>query len=447
MTRGSAWGTFTIACTIPIALFVGLWMYKIRKGRILEASLIGGVLVLLATFLGASISHSRFGSWFDFSTSQITLWMAVYGFFAAVLPVRVLLVPRDYLSSFLKIGTIAILVGGVIIANPKLEAPAINHVFLHGGPTVPGNIFPFLFITIMCGAISGFHALDSSGTTPKMVRKESDARMIGYGAMLIEGLVGVVALIAATTLPVRDYYGMNTALADAPKYEQRIHLVDRIGRAFGRQPADLRAAHAGNAARADRRGGDAGRRHGAHLRPGRGTLHVRQRGAAQFALEVLVPLRDHVRGAVHPHHDRRRHAHRNGFCCRKCSGKSSTRSWGKTIGRRRRIFSTILVVAGWAYFINANEMKMIWPMFGISNQMLAVIAMAVSDAYLVNAGHAKYLPVTLLPMLFVATTTFSAGVDMIHTQWMTIITQLHILSPRRLVYPSPNRSSSAAWCC
>ena len=151
--------------------------------------------------------------------------MAIYGFIASVLPVWMLLTPRDYLSSFLKIGTIALLVIGVIAANPKLQAPAINHVFLHGGPTVGGNIFPFLFITIMCGAISGFHSLVSSGTTPKMVKKESDARTIGYGAMLIEGLVGVVAMIAATTLPTNDYYAMNTELAKVPAYHDRILQV------------------------------------------------------------------------------------------------------------------------------------------------------------------------------------------------------------------------------
>src|SRR5207247_9995917 len=144
-----------------------------------------------------------------------------YGFVASVLPVWVLLCPRDYLSSFLKIGTIVLLVVGTLVANPKLEAPAVNHLFLSGGPTVPGKIFPFLFITIMCGAISGFHALVSSGTTPKMIKNEKDARTIGYGAMLIEGLVGVVAMIAAATLPVGNYYAMNTDLGKGPQFQQK----------------------------------------------------------------------------------------------------------------------------------------------------------------------------------------------------------------------------------
>ena len=222
---GSAWGTFTIACTIPIALFVGLYMYKIRKGKVVEASLIGGAMTLGATFLGGWVSHQSWGSFFNLTDKQVVWSMAVYGFVAAVLPVWVLLCPRDYLSSFLKIGTIILLVAGTLIANPKFEAPAFNHEFVHGGPIVPGNIFPFLFITIMCGAISGFHALVSSGTTPKMIKKESDARMIGYGAMLIEGLVAVVAMVAATTLPSADYYAMNTDLNNLPKYHDQIMLV------------------------------------------------------------------------------------------------------------------------------------------------------------------------------------------------------------------------------
>ena len=177
---GSPWGTFTIACTIPIALFVGLYMYRIRIGRVVEASIIGGVLTLAATVFGGWVAEHQIGEWFDLSAKQVVWAMAIYGFVASVLPVWLLLTPRDYLSSFLKIGTIALLVIGTIVANPKMEAPIYNSVFAGGGPvvgsgsaSVPGRIFPFLFITIMCGAISGFHSLVSSGTTPKMIRRES----------------------------------------------------------------------------------------------------------------------------------------------------------------------------------------------------------------------------------------------------------------------------------
>ena len=178
---GSPWGTFTIACTIPIALFVGLYMNKLRKGRVVEASIIGGVLILGATVSGEWIAEHSIGQWFNLSGKEVVWAMAIYGFVASVLPVWLLLAPRDYLSSFLKIGTIFLLVAGVILANPKMQAPAYNAVFAGGGPivgsgsaAVPGRIFPFLFITIMCGAISGFHSLVSSGTTPKMIRKESE---------------------------------------------------------------------------------------------------------------------------------------------------------------------------------------------------------------------------------------------------------------------------------
>src|SRR5881275_1179227 len=222
-------GTFTVGFTIPLALFMGLYMYRFRKGRIVEASIIGVVGLLFAVFLGGKIADSSWAQTFTLSRNTVIILMAAYGFIASVLPVWVLLCPRDYLSSFLKIGTIILLVVGTLVANPKLQAPAINHIFLSGGPTVPGKIFPFLFITIMCGAISGFHALVSSGTTPKMIAKESHARTIGYGAMLMEGLVAVVAMIAAAALPTQDYYAMNTQLAKVPEYHDRILNVGGWG--------------------------------------------------------------------------------------------------------------------------------------------------------------------------------------------------------------------------
>ncbi len=216
LVPGSSWGTFTIACTIPIALFIGWYMRYVRKGHILEASLFGAAAVLAATVGGAFIRGSRLEPYFSLSRDATVFALAAYGFVAAVLPVWLLLTPRDYLSTFLKIGTILLLVAGVIVANPKLQAPAMSPFFAHGGgPYFDGPIFPYVFICIMCGAISGFHALVSSGTTPKMIDRESDVRMIGYGAMLMEGLVGVVALIAAAALPNAMYYDINIDLAQA----------------------------------------------------------------------------------------------------------------------------------------------------------------------------------------------------------------------------------------
>ena len=222
VVAGSSWGLFTIACTIPIALFVGLWMYKIRKGRVIEASLIGAVGVLAATVLGNWIPGSPLERFFSLSKPATVFALCAYGFVASVLPVWMLLCPRDYISSFLKIGTIALLVIGTLVANPTLPCPMVNDTFKNGGPTMEGSIFPFVFICIMCGSISGFHALVSSGTTPKMIDKESHNRPNGYGAMLMEGLVGIVALIAAASMPADLYYDINVDLDKAPKYQDQL---------------------------------------------------------------------------------------------------------------------------------------------------------------------------------------------------------------------------------
>src|SRR5688572_12576625 len=207
----SAWGTFTIGVSIPLALFMGLYMYRFRKGRIAEATILGVIGLFLAVILGKPIAASSIGHWFLLSREQLIVAMAAYGFIASVLPVWLLLCPRDYLSSFLKIGTIGFLVLAVIIVNPVLQMPAFSEFTAGGGPIIPGPIYPFAFITIACGAISGFHSLISSGTTPKMIDKESDIRPIGYGAMLMEGLVGIVSLIAAAAMHPGDYYAINTA--------------------------------------------------------------------------------------------------------------------------------------------------------------------------------------------------------------------------------------------
>jgi carbon starvation protein len=417
---GSSWGTFTIAATIPIALLVGLYMYRLRKGKVIEASLIGGALVLAAVFVGGYIAHTSMGRYFNLSARNITLWMAAYGFIASVLPVWVLLVPRDYLSSFLKVGTIFILVAGVILARPKLEAPAFNTVFSHGGPVGAGNIFPFLFITIMCGAISGFHALVSSGTTPKMVRRESDARTIGYGAMLMEGLVGVVALIAACTLPSQDYYGLNTALADAPAYHDRIVQVgggiEHLNMWEQNTQETLRGRASGAVTLAVGMANIFDQAAGRFFARSQATLQAIWKYWYHFAImfEALFILTTIDAGT------------RIGrFLLQEALGKVIHPRLGDVDWWPSAVLSTALIVIGWAYFINANEMKIIWPVFGIANQMLAVIALAVISAYLANEGKTKYLWVTVAPMIFVATTTFVAGAEMLSTQAHSLSLQLH----------------------
>src|SRR3954463_7522360 len=225
----SPWGTFTVGFTIPLALLMGLYMYRLRPGRIGEASVIGVAALLFAVWLGGRIADSSWAASFTFSRTTIIILMAAYGFIASVLPVWMLLCPRDYLSSYLKIGTVAFLIIGVIIVAPHLNMPAVTPFVNGGGPVIPGKVYPFVFITIACGAISGFHALISSGTTPKMIQKETDARMIGYGGMLMEGVVGVVALIAATSLFPGDYFAINTAQQTEKQKAAYVMMVETHG--------------------------------------------------------------------------------------------------------------------------------------------------------------------------------------------------------------------------
>jgi carbon starvation protein len=427
LVPGSSWGTFTIACTIPIALFVGLYMYKIRRGRIIEASVIGATLTLAATVAGGWVAQHAIGRYFNLSGQQVIWSMAAYGFVASVLPVWVLLCPRDYLSSFLKIGTIGLLVGGVIIANPKLEAPATNPVFYNGGPVVGGQIFPFLFITVMCGAISGFHALVSSGTTPKMIRRESHARPIGYGAMLIEGLVGVTAMIAAATLPVGDYYAMNATLADAPKWhDQFVQIgatVDHLNVYEDLTQESLRG------------------RVGGAVTLAVGMAHIFDQAAAKFALGGEQFLRAMWKYWYHfaimfealfilttidtgTRIGRFLLQELFGKVERVVHGKDAEPRWGRADWWPSAVLSTALIVFGWAWFMQSGSFAVIWKVFGIANQMLAVIALAIVSVYLVNEGRQKYLWVTLLPMCVVCTTTTTAAVLMLKGYVDQIVNQM-----------------------
>jgi carbon starvation protein len=405
---GSSWGIFTIACTIPIALFVGLYMYRLRKGHIIEASIIGGILTLGATVAGGWIAHHAIGQSLNMTANQVLLAMAIYGFVASVLPVWVLLVPRDYLSSFLKIGTIALLVIGVIIANPKMQAPAINHVFMNGGPTVVGKIFPFLFITIMCGAISGFHSLVSSGTTSKMLRRETDARVIGYGAMLMEGLVGVVAMIAASTLPVGDYYAMNTGLADMPAYHDRILQIpggeiEHMGDYERLTQESLRGRTGGGVTLAVGMAAVFGSIYSKADWLWKYWYHF----AIMFeALFILTTIDAGTRIGR--------------FLLQEMLGKAIHSKLGEPGWWPGAILSTALIVIGWSYFIMSGDFAAIWAMFGVANQMLAVIALAIISVYLVNEGKEKYLWVTVLPMLFVMSTTSTAAIDLLEGKINTL---------------------------
>jgi carbon starvation protein len=401
--HGSSWGTFTIACTIPIALFVGLWMYRIRKGKVAEASVIGAIAVLGCTYLGSLIPGSPLERFFSLSGHGVTVAIAVYGFVASVLPVWLLLCPRDYLSSYLKIGTVAALVIGTIFVNPTLKMPALTEFVNGGGPIVPGKVFPFVFITIMCGAISGFHALVSSGTTPKMLSKESHARSIGYGAMLIESLVGVVALIAACSLHPGDYFAINIDLA---KQAHWMPILEKMGFHI----ENLRDYEAGV------REGLQGRSGGAvSLAVGmaqifssiplfRSLVSFWYHFAIMFeALFILTTIDTGTRIAR--------------FLVQEIAGRLHPRL-GRTDWVPGTIVSTGLVVLAWGSFIWTGSIDTIWPMFGISNQLLAVVALAVAGTVLINQGRARLIWVTAIPMLWVSTTTLTAGYQLVFQRFL-----------------------------
>ncbi len=383
----SAWGTFTIGATIPLAMFMGFYMFKWRKGKIQEATIIGVVAMVLCVILGRPLANSAYGSWFLLSRNELTIILAVYGFAASVLPVWMLLTPRDYLSTFMKVGTILFLAVGVMWVNPTLQAPAFSKYIAGGGPIIPGPLFPFVFITIACGAISGFHALIGTGTTPKMIDKESDIRPIGYGAMLFEGLVGVMAIIAATALHPGDFYAINTSPAVFHTLGlATVNLSDlqmQVGEIVTNRPGGAVSLAVGMADIFSKLPGM------------RGLMAYWYHFAIMFeALFILTTIDAGTRVGR--------------FLLQEFGG----RAW-KPFARPDwipgSIISTSLVVIGWGYFIWTGNISTIWPMFGIANQLLATVALAVGTTVIINMGRKQYAWVTVLPMCFVAVTTLTAG--------------------------------------
>ena len=417
---GSSWGTFTIACTIPIALFVGLWMYRVRKGRIVEASVIGGVMTLGAVVLGASIPGSSLERFFSLTREQTTIALCVYGFTAAVLPVWLLLTPRDYLSSFMKIGTLILLIVGVIVANPTLEHPPLNETFRQGGPTFSGGLFPFVFICVMCGAISGFHSLVSSGTTPKMIDKERDIRAIGYGAMLTEGIVGVVALIAAAATPPSLYYAINVDVERVPEFKERIDDM------LANLPAARDPMHGAGAANMHRMDLAA-----VEENVGGESLRGRTGGAVTLAVSMAMILTDAFDWTDGRLQSWMKYWYHFAIMFEALfilttidAGTRIARYlFQETLGKIHpklaqpdwwpaAVPATLAVTIGWGALVWTGQISTIWPMFGIANQLLAVMALALVTVWLVNSGRGRYVFVTIPPMLFVTTTTLTAGTIM-----------------------------------
>ncbi|TRO59175.1 carbon starvation CstA family protein [Streptomyces sp. IB201691-2A2] len=404
----SPWGTFSVAMTIPIALFMGFWLHRIRPGRVVETSLIGVALLLLAIVGGSWVQESSLADTFTLSPTTLVFCLVGYGFVASVLPVWMLLAPRDYLSTFMKIGTIALLAVGVIVAAPVLRTDAVSDFASSGsGPVFAGALFPFLFITIACGALSGFHALVASGTTPKLIQKESQVRMIGYGAMLMESFVAIMALIAAATLEPGLYYAMNApAGLLGTTAESASQAVAGLG--FTITPDQLtQAAKAVEEQTLIARSGGA-----PTLAVGMSEIFSGVFGGSamkafwyHFAImfEALFILTTVDAGT------------RVGrFMLQDMLGNV----W-KPIGRvnwKPGIWlCSALVVAAWGYFLHSGAtdplggINQLFPLFGIANQLLAAIALTVCTTVLVKSGRLRWAWVTGVPLAWVVAITFTAG--------------------------------------
>ena len=407
---GSPWGTFTVFCTIPIALLMGIYARFIRVGKIAEMSVIGVVLLLASLIYGRTVSENpALAAWFDLKGETLALIIIGYGFVASVLPVWLLLAPRDYLSTFLKVGTMALLAVGIILVQPHLKMPAVTKFIDGTGPVWAGSLFPFLFITIACGAVSGFHALISSGTTPKMLENESQARFIGYGAMLTESFVAIMAMIGATVLEPGVYFAMNspggligTTAAQAAQvisgwgFTVTPDMLGQIAQDVGEKTLLSRTGGAPTLAvgMAQILSGMFGGRvmmgiwyHFAILFEALFILTTVDAGTrvARFMIQDLI-------GSVVPPFKR-------------------TQSWANNV------IGSALACAAWGYFLYQGVIdplggiNTLWPLFGISNQMLAGIALIMCTVVLFKMKRQRYAWVTLVPTAWLLVCTLTAGLE------------------------------------
>lgn len=403
----SPWGLFTIAMTIPIALLMGLYMFRWRGGAhraITEATVVGVALLILAVVYGKVVQDSSFGHYFEFDRHGITLLVAGYGFVASVLPVWLLLAPRDYLSSYMKLGSIAFLAIGIFWVMPTLRMPAVTPFVDGGGPIIPGKVFPFVFITIACGAISGFHALVSSGTTPKMIDKESHARSIGYGAMLCESIVGVMALIAASSMFPHDYFQINVPVEAFGK-------IDATLRSMGFNESNLEALTraVGEERLAGRTGG------AVSLAVGMAQIFSAIGGMSSLmsywyhfaimfeALFILTTVDAGTRVAR--------------FMMHETLGLLYPK-FARTDWIPGAFLASILAVVPWAYLIWTGSIATIWPLFGMANQMLACVALCVGTTWLFNRGRGRYAWVTIVPLTFLTIIELTAGYQNIRYNYL-----------------------------
>ncbi|OAE52104.1 carbon starvation protein A [Achromobacter mucicolens] len=406
----SPWGTFTVAATIPIALFMGVYLRYIRPGKIGEVSIIGFLGLMAAITFGQDVAaHPVIGPMFDFDGKGLTWILIVYGFIASVLPVWLLLAPRDYLSTFLKIGTIVGLAIGIVVVAPELKMPALTQFIDGTGPVWSGNLFPFLFITIACGAVSGFHALISSGTTPKLIENETQARYIGYGGMLMESFVAIMALVAACVIEPGIYYAMNSpAAVIGTTPDQVAQVVSSWG--FVITPAELvqTAKDVGESTIISRAGGAptlaVGMAHILHQAlGGPGMMAFWYHFAILFeALFILTAVDAGTRAGR--------------FMLQDLLGTFAP-ALKRTDSLPANLIATGLCVAAWGYFLYQGVVdplggiNTLWPLFGIANQMLAAIALTLGTVVLFKMKRDRYAWVTVLPTLWLLACTLTAGLQ------------------------------------
>ena len=383
----SPWGAFTVGATIPIALFIGVYMRYLRPGHIGEASFVGVVLVIAAVVGGAWIQHSSWAPFFTLSRVQLDIILPLYGFVAAALPVWLLLAPRDYLSTYMKIGTIGALALGIIIVQPQIHMPAVTSFISGGGPVVPGPVWPFVCITVACGAISGFHSVIATGTTPKMLTNESEVLPIGFGAMLAESFISVMALIAATSLIPADYFAINSVPEAFAKLGMNVQELPMLSQMVGENVAGRPGGAVSLAV---------GMAHIFSQIPGLGEFmsflyHFAIMFEALFILTIIDAgtrvgryLLQEVGGMIY-----------------KPLGDAN---WTPGV-----VFTSALISFAWGYLIFGGSIASIWPLFGLSNQLLASMALAIGTTMLLRMGKAKYAWVTLAPLCFMLVTAVTAG--------------------------------------